>query len=223
MGSFSAPTNSGASGFLLFPSRWATSTGMASLISPWRTAATTSRSCLATGRAASPDPTNFGAGTNPASVAVGDFNLDGKPDLAVANPAPNNVSVLLNNCTTAPTPTPTPGGLLSDDFNDNSRDTSKWNWASFSRPGSAFDALVQVREQNQRLEITPRALVSGTHFNGYVSVATWNLTDSRASVEVVQSTDTSDYAETVFGVGIDDALTGTGSSRGAPGKSSTSS
>jgi hypothetical protein len=36
-------------------------------------------------------------GTNPASVAVGDFNGDGKLDLAVANSASNNVSVLLGN------------------------------------------------------------------------------------------------------------------------------
>jgi len=38
---------------------------------------------------------NFGVGSSPASVAVGDFNGDGKADLAVANYGSNNVSVLL--------------------------------------------------------------------------------------------------------------------------------
>jgi hypothetical protein len=36
-------------------------------------------------------------GTNPWSVAVGDFNGDGKPDLAITNAGDNNVSVLLGN------------------------------------------------------------------------------------------------------------------------------
>src|SRR5207253_7449518 len=39
----------------------------------------------------------FGAGINPDSVAVGDFNGDGLPDLAVANFISNTVSVLLGN------------------------------------------------------------------------------------------------------------------------------
>jgi VCBS repeat-containing protein len=42
-----------------------------------------------------PPTPSFAAGTNPASVAVGDFNSDGDPDLAVANLDSNNVSVLL--------------------------------------------------------------------------------------------------------------------------------
>jgi hypothetical protein len=37
----------------------------------------------------------FATGTGPASVASGDFDLDGKPDLAVANAGANTVSVLL--------------------------------------------------------------------------------------------------------------------------------
>jgi hypothetical protein len=40
---------------------------------------------------------NFGVGSYPLSVAVGDFNGDGVPDLAVANASSNNVSVLLGN------------------------------------------------------------------------------------------------------------------------------
>ena len=39
--------------------------------------------------------TEFGAGGSPASVAVGDFNGDGKLDLAVANFNSNTVSILL--------------------------------------------------------------------------------------------------------------------------------
>ena len=39
--------------------------------------------------------TNFGVGDSPSSVAVGDFNADGDPDLAVANANDDNVSILL--------------------------------------------------------------------------------------------------------------------------------
>ena len=45
--------------------------------------------------------TDFGAGSSPLSVAVGDFNGDGKPDLAVANYGSASVSVLMNNTPTA--------------------------------------------------------------------------------------------------------------------------
>src|SRR5438445_3782283 len=38
---------------------------------------------------------NYDAGTNPVSVAVGDFNGDGKPDLAVVNSGSTNLAVLL--------------------------------------------------------------------------------------------------------------------------------
>ncbi len=40
-------------------------------------------------------PTNFGAGAAPRSVAVGEFDGDSDPDLAVANFNSNNVSILL--------------------------------------------------------------------------------------------------------------------------------
>lgn len=42
-------------------------------------------------------PYNVGAGTDPSAVATGDFNRDGKPDLAVPNFSTNNVSILLGN------------------------------------------------------------------------------------------------------------------------------
>ena len=42
-------------------------------------------------------PTNFAAGDSPASIAVGDFNGDTDPDLAVANDLSDTVSVLLGS------------------------------------------------------------------------------------------------------------------------------
>src|SRR6476661_8625189 len=49
---------------------------------------------------------DFPTGSFPASVSIGDFNGDGKPDLVVANSGSNTASILLNTSTTGAT-TPT--------------------------------------------------------------------------------------------------------------------
>ncbi|HZM85719.1 MAG TPA: FG-GAP-like repeat-containing protein [Blastocatellia bacterium] len=46
-----------------------------------------------------------GAGGATAAIAAGDFNLDGRPDLATANFGSNNVTILLNTCTARTCPT----------------------------------------------------------------------------------------------------------------------
>jgi FG-GAP-like repeat/RTX calcium-binding nonapeptide repeat (4 copies) len=43
--------------------------------------------------------TNFPVGKNPNSVVVGDFNKDGKPDIATSNNGSNNISILLGTGT----------------------------------------------------------------------------------------------------------------------------
>jgi VCBS repeat-containing protein len=50
------------------------------------------------------DPNNFGVGDGPSSIAVRDFNHDGKPDLAVANVRSDDVTVLLNDTSTNQAP-----------------------------------------------------------------------------------------------------------------------
>jgi uncharacterized protein (TIGR03437 family) len=49
------------------------------------------------GRFAAASYSPLPAGTKPESVAVADFNGDGKPDMAIANSGDNTVTVLLNN------------------------------------------------------------------------------------------------------------------------------
>ncbi|MBI5746989.1 MAG: VCBS repeat-containing protein [Nitrospirae bacterium] len=51
---------------------------------------------LGTGTGSFGAATNFAVGSFPGSVSIGDLNLDGKPDLAVANSDSSNVSILLN-------------------------------------------------------------------------------------------------------------------------------
>jgi hypothetical protein len=41
--------------------------------------------------------TTIAVGSRPYAIAVGDFNVDGKPDLATANNTSSDVSVLLGN------------------------------------------------------------------------------------------------------------------------------
>lgn len=98
----------------------------------------------------------------------------------------------------------TPFLTLKDDFNDNSLDAKKWSVAML---GSAVsDPNVSVNEQNQRLEIVPLSNTAGAHSNGYSSASPIDLTNERASVEVVQATNTSSYANTVFSLASDDGF-----------------
>ena len=59
---------------------------MASKTSPWPTSDSNNVSILlGNGAGSFSAATNFAVGSDPYSVAVGDFNGDGKQDLAVAN------------------------------------------------------------------------------------------------------------------------------------------
>src|SRR5207249_4062925 len=70
---------------------------------------------------------SVGAGQSPVAVAVGDFNADARPDIAVADRDLNNVKVFLANTTggfgTPSTLSPgnSPRSIMATDFNQDGK------------------------------------------------------------------------------------------------------
>jgi hypothetical protein len=106
------------------------------------------------------------------------------------------------NFAQVPNAVPAPTPPFSDDFNTGTRDATKWNIGTATQPAGAFDPLVTVVQQGGQLVITPRNDVAGLHYNGYVSVNAFDLTNGTAGVEVVQPA--TGGADTIFAIGRDD-------------------
>lgn len=83
-----------------------------------------------------------------------------------------------------------------DNFNDNSLDTAKW--VPFGNPPPLSE---RVREVNGRIELSPRSGAAG-QYSGIESSTTYDLTDSSAHVELVQSLRAANDAPTIFVVSI---------------------
>jgi VCBS repeat-containing protein len=117
-------------------------------------------------------PSYFPVGSFPASVAVGDFNGDGKPDLAVANEFSNDVSVLLGgssgsfgNATSYPTGD-FPDSVAVGDFNrDGHPDLAVAN-------GNANTVSVLLGSSNG--SFTARTTVAAGNFPASVAVGDFN-------------------------------------------------
>lgn len=96
----------------------------------------------------------------------------------------------------------TPAPILSDDFNDNSVDTSKWI------PDNLFSGYtnldVPLNETGQRLEIGPLLQdINGSSYRGIRSLNAYNFTGAYSYVELVQAPSAATSADAMFTAGKD--------------------
>jgi hypothetical protein len=105
------------------------------------------------------------------------------------------------NFTVAPGGNPTLAPAPTDDFDSSQRDAAKWNLGTLTQPPGSYDPLVTVVQEGGRLVITPRSNVAGRHYNGYVSVNSFDFTGGQLGVEVVRAANAP--AETIFAIGSD--------------------
>src|ERR1044072_3999989 len=108
--------------------------------------------------------------------------------------------VLVLICTLLNFPRALAAAILSDDFNDNSIDTAKWN------PNDLFSGFtntnVPIAETSQRLEIGPLLQnVSGSSYRGVRTVNTYDFSGAYAYVELVQAPATNTAADAMFTIG----------------------
>lgn len=122
-------------------------------------------------------PRDFAAGNGPSSIAVADYNLDGKSDLAVSDVTDNAVTVLLNSGDGSFTPLSEipvgngPVSITTADFNDDGRPdvatadraaaeaTVILNSASLFGSGTPLNSIfpgVQYLDIGLKLKVTPR-------------------------------------------------------------------
>ena len=87
---------------------------------------------------------------------------------------------------------------LVDNFNDHRIDGARW-----TEYGNPAPARERIRETNGRVEIRPRSNEPGT-YSGYFSTAQYDLTDSQAHVELVQTLRAVTGADTAFAAEADE-------------------
>jgi uncharacterized protein (TIGR03437 family) len=137
----------------------------------------------------------FAVGVDPAFVAVGDFNGDGRPDLAVSNQADGTVSVLLGNgsggFTTAPgspiTVGEAPVSLAVGDFNgDGHPDLAIANEESSTVTvllGNGFGEFFAAPDSPFTVGADPRWLaIADFNGDGHPDLATANVEDNTVTV-----------------------------------------
>jgi hypothetical protein len=149
-----------------------------------------------------PAPISLATGTNASSIAVGDFNADGKLDLAVADNSSNTVTILLGNGDGTFTPAPqisatwvNPSSIAVGDFNaDGKLDLAVANNSNTvtillgNGDGTFTATAVGPANGNQ-----PSSLAIGdfngdgvpdlavANFNGNVSILTTSLTETASA------------------------------------------
>src|ERR1044071_3589589 len=104
-------------------------------------------------------------------------------------------------CTLVTFPPALAASIVSDDFNDNSLNTSKWDTNLFS---GFTNTNLPLAETAQRLEIGPLVQnINGSSYRGIRTVSSYNFSGAYTYVELVKAAESNTAADAMFTIGND--------------------
>lgn len=139
----------------------------------------------------------FTPGTTTPIVVTGtliDPNVDGFFEIETVDVAGN-----ISTCSRTVTPSSGPPAILSDNFNDNSIDATKWNTQDMFTMWT--NSGVPIAETAQQLRIGPLLQIPATAHRGLVSVNQFNFSGANSYIELVQAPSSTTDAQASFAVG----------------------
>jgi subtilisin-like proprotein convertase family protein len=139
----------------------------------------------------------FTAGTTTPIVVSGtliDPNLDGFFEIETVDVAGN-----ISTCSRTITVSSGPPAILSDNFDDDSIDATKWNTQDMFTMWTNLG--VPITETAQQLRIGPLLQIPATAHRGVVTVNQFNFSGANSYVELVQAPSSTTDAQASFAVG----------------------
>ncbi|HLJ17662.1 MAG TPA: Ig domain-containing protein, partial [Bryobacteraceae bacterium] len=142
------------------------------------------------------------SGTLPAGLALSTAGqLSGTP--TAAGTSSFTVQVKDSNSLTATRTLEIPVIGPLDSFLATTMDTTKWCLCVIDQPSGSQNPQVVIQQGSGQMQIQPKAGVAGSNYNGYLSVPALDMTNAALSVQVVQATTGSGFADTSFVLAVD--------------------
>ena len=117
-------------------------------------------------------PQDIAVEQGPRSITVGDFNNDGKQDLAIANFFSNNVTILLNGSPAISQPIPT---IFTREITQETGETRRWT--GIEHKGTAYDINLVVPPGTPELNGRPLSQITHNDFKVFAAVAGERIDD----------------------------------------------
>ena len=112
-----------------------------------------------------------------------------------------SLTVVVLLCTLLTFPRAQAATIVSDNFNDNSLDTTKWGTTLFS---GFTNTSLGLNETSQQLQIGPLLQNTGSsNYRGIRTNSTYTFSNAYAFVELVQAPNSSTAADAMFTIGND--------------------
>jgi hypothetical protein len=111
-----------------------------------------------------------------------------------------SLTVVVSLCTLLTFPRALAAPIVSDNFNDNSLDTTKWGTTLFS---GFTNTSLGLNETSNQLQIGPLLQnTGGSNYRGIRTNSTYSFSNAYAFVELVQAPNSSTAGDAMFTLGV---------------------